>query len=271
MTLHPPFSAARDRVGRPLADASADHGPVRGPAFNANPTRRRLIQAAVGLLLAVRLGAARFVPPDSLDLAALIGPPPAADSIVTRAELETVLLLQELRTPVQAARANEIELETLFGFAADAVGPWFTADALPRTAALFTQVREDFIPVNRASKALWPRRRPPYVDARVQPCVETTDSGAYPSGHAIQSSLWALLLSELLPDHAAAFAARAAETRKMKLLSGVHYPSDLEAGRRVGEALARKMLASPRMQAALIAARAEIAARQPPLSHPGNV
>ncbi len=220
----------------------------------------RFFRAVLCLFVAAPLCAAHFVAPDSLDLAALIGPPPAADSVVTRAELETVLLLQELRTPAQAARAVEIEHETLFGFAADAVGPWFTAAALPRTAALFAQVREDFIPVNRASKALWPRRRPPFVDARIQPCVETTDSGSYPSGHGIQSSLWAALLSELLPDHAPTFAARAAETRKMKLLSGVHYPSDIEAGRIIGEALARKMLASEQMQAALTEARTEIAA-----------
>lgn len=220
-------------------------------------------RAALALLAAVPLAGAHFVSPDALDIAALITPPPAADSLVTRAELEAVLLLQELRTPAQAARANEIEHETLFGFAADAVGPWFTADALPRTAALFALVREDFIPVNRAAKALWPRRRPPFVDARIRPCVETTDSGAYPSGHGIQSSLWAALLAELLPEHAAAFAARAAETRRMKLLSGVHYPSDLEAGRVLGEALAREMLRSPGLQTQLQAARAEIARSAP--------
>ena len=222
-----------------------------------------LRRAALALLAAVPLAGAHFVGPQALDLAALIGPPPAADSIVTRAELETVLLVQELRTPAQAVRANEIEHETLFGFAADVMGPWFTAASLPRTAALFAQVREDFLPVNRAAKAVWPRRRPPYVDPRIRPCVETTDSGAYPSGHAIQSSLWAALLSELLPEHAAGFAARAAETRRMKLFSGVHYPSDLEAGRVLGEALAREMLRSPGLQTQLQAARAEIARNAP--------
>lgn len=229
-----------------------------------SPILRSLSLTLLCLLAFAPLGAAHFVEASALDLAALIGPPPAADSVTTRAELEAVLLLQELRTPAQAARANVIEHETLFGFGADAVGPWFTAAALPRTAALFAQVREDFIPVNRASKALWPRRRPPYVDARIKPCVETTDSGSYPSGHGIQSSLWAAVLSKLLPEHAVAFAARAAETCRMKLLSGVHYPSDIEAGRILGQALAREMLKSPALQSALAEARAEIARLQPP-------
>jgi acid phosphatase (class A) len=45
----------------------------------------------------------------------------------------------------------------------------------------------------------------------------------------------------------------------MKLFTGVHYPSDLEAGRILGEALAREMLKSPALQAALAECRAEIA------------
>src|SRR4051812_29072173 len=206
------------------------------------------------------LFAGHFVADGALDYRALIAPPPAAGSLVTRAELEVVLQLQDLRTPALAKRAQEIEGENLFGFAADVVGPWFTAAHLPKTAALFAAVREDFIPVNRASKALWPRPRPPYADARVKPCVEFSDSGSYPSGHGIQSALWAALLSELMPAHAAGFHARALETRRLKLFTGVHYPSDLEAGRIVGEALAREMLRSPALQEALAAARAEIAA-----------
>jgi membrane-associated phospholipid phosphatase len=204
--------------------------------------------------------AGHFIPDNALDYRALLTPPPAADSLVTRAELDVVLQFQDLRTPALAKRAQEIENETLFSFAGDVVGPWFTAEKLPQTAALFAAVREDFIPVNRASKALWPRKRPPYADARVKPCVEYSDSGSYPSGHGIQSALWAVLLSELLPDHAAGFQARALETRRLKLFTGVHYPSDLEAGRILGEALAREMLKSPALQTALADARAEIAA-----------
>ena len=219
----------------------------------------RLVVLAL-FICAHRLFAGHFVADNVLDFRALITPPPAADSLVTRAELDVVLHFQDLRTPALAKRAQEIENETLFSFASDVVGPWFKTESLPRTAALFAAVREDFIPVNRASKALWPRKRPPYADARVKPCVEFSDSGAYPSGHGIQSALWAVLLGELLPDRAASFQNRALETRRMKLFTGVHYPSDLEAGRIVGDALAREMLKSPALQQALVEARLEIAA-----------
>jgi acid phosphatase (class A) len=212
------------------------------------------------LVFAGSLEAGNFIAPDSLDLRALLSAPPAAGSPAARAELDEVLALQATRTPAQAARCEQIEHETIWLFGADVLGAWFTEAKLPKVAALFAQVREDFIPLNRAAKAVWPRRRPPFVDERIKPCVELTDSGAYPSGHGIQSSLWAALLSELAPAHAAAFQQRAAETRRFKLLSGVHYASDLEAGRLVGEAMARAMLKSPALKQALTEARTEIAA-----------
>ncbi len=195
----------------------------------------------------------------TLDLPALLPPPPAAGSPAALAELETVLQAQAARTTEQAARCVQIENETIWLFGSEVVGPWFTAANLPKTAAFFAAVREDFIPVNRAAKALHPRKRPPFADPRVKPCVEFADTGSYPSGHGIQSSLWAALLTEILPAHAAGFAQRAGETRRYKLLSGVHYPSDLAAGQAVGEALARALRQNPAVQKIIAELRAEVA------------
>ena len=203
---------------------------------------------------------AHFLAPGAIDIRALISPPPAPDSITTRAEFETLALLQASRTPEQAARCQQIEDEDLYLFGSEVVGPWFTAANLPKVAALFALVRDDFITINRTSKAMWPRRRPSFLDARLQPCVKFSDTGAYPSGHGIQSSLWAALLGELMPEHAGAFQQRAAETRRFKTLSGVHYPSDIVAGQILGEAVAREMLKSPRLQAKLAEVRAELKA-----------
>ena len=204
---------------------------------------------------------AHFYAAADLDLHALLEPPPGPGSAVTRAEFEVLVELQSTRTPAQAARCQQIEAEDIFLFGSDVVGPWFNAAALPKTAALFAAVQGDFRIVNRAAKALWPRRRPSFLDSRLKPCVEFADSPAYPSGHGIQSALWSALLGELMPEHAGGFQQRAAETRRSKLLSGVHYPSDLTAGQTLGDALARAMLKSPQFRAALEDARAELTAR----------
>ena len=215
--------------------------------------------AALFLLAAVPAFAAHFLTADAIDLKALLPASPAADSAVTRAELAMVLQLQAARTPEQAVRCRQIEGEDIFLFGSEVLGPWFNAAQLPQTAAFFARVREDFLPVNRAAKDVYPRRRPPFADPRVKPCVDFADTGAYPSGHGIQSSLWAALLAEIFPEQAAGFAGRAEETRRYKLISGVHYSTDLAAGRLLGEAVARELLKSAAVQKAVTEIRAEAA------------
>ena len=220
----------------------------------------RLLVLALALPLAATAAAASAFSPAELDLPALLRAPPAPGSAAARAELDTVLQAQAARTPEQAARCVQIEHETIWLFGSEVLGPWFTEANLPKTAAFFAAGRADFVAVNRAAKALHPRQRPPFADGRIRPCVEFADTGSYPSGHAIQSSLWAGLLAEIFPEHAAGFAGRAAETRRYKLLSGVHYPSDLAAGQVVGEALARTLLKIPDVRRSIAGARAEAAA-----------
>ena len=201
--------------------------------------------------------APHFLAPGALDLKALLPAPPASGSPETAAEIAELLSLQSARTPAQAARCRQIEGEDIWLFGSEVLGAWFNAANLPETAAFFAQVREDFIPVNRAAKAVWPRRRPPFADARVVPCVEFADTGAYPSGHGIQSYMWAGLLAAIYPEQAAGFERRARETLRYKLLSGVHYASDLRAGRIVGEALAQEFLKTPAVKKLVVELRAE--------------
>ena len=202
---------------------------------------------------------AHFLAAAGLDLPALVPPPPAPGSLMQRAELDVIYHLQLERTPGQVARARVVDAEDLFVFASDVAGPWFTAANLPKTTAFFALVGDDMNAINRGAKNLFNRRRPPYLDARIKPCVEVSDSGAYPSGHGVRSALWAGLLSAAFPDQAEGFAARADETRWCRLLAGVHNPSDVEAGRVIGEAMVRELLKNPAVQKALEEIRAEAA------------
>jgi acid phosphatase (class A) len=221
-----------------------------------------LLLAGLGLAVALHAApaavpSAHFLSPVALDLQNLLPAPPAADSLVAQAEREVLYHLQAERTPAQVARALRVNAEDIFSFGSDVLGPWFEAKRLPQTAAFFAQVNDDLTPFNRAAKTLFNRRRPPYADARLKPCIEFSDSGSYPSGHALRAALWAGLLGAIFPDKSAACQDRAAETRWARLLAGVHYPSDVEAGRILGDALAREMLKQPGVQKALEEIRAE--------------
>jgi acid phosphatase (class A) len=202
---------------------------------------------------------ANFVAAGAIDPQKLVPPPPAPDSLVQRAEIEVLLNLQTARTPAQITRAQEIQAEDVFVFGSDVLGEWFDATNLPKTAAFFMKVRDDFLPLNHAIKKIFNRRRPPFQDARIKPCVEFSDTSSYPSGHATQSALWAGLLSVIFPEHATDFASRAAETRWARLVGGAHHPTDVEAGRIIGEAVARELLKNPAVQKALDEMRAESA------------
>ena len=206
--------------------------------------------------------AAHYLAPDAVDIQSLLPPPPAADSLVQRAELEVVLHLQIERTPAQVARAQHVDSEDAFVFGADVLGAWFSPANLPQTAAFFDHVRDDLGPINTATKKFFNRRRPPFLDARIKPCVKLADTGSYPSGHGMRSAIWAGLLGAIFPEQAGALQDRAFETRWCRLLAGVHNPSDVEAGRILGEAIVKEFLKNPAVQKEIEQLRAEAAALQ---------
>ena len=200
---------------------------------------------------------AHYLAPEQIDLGALLPPPPAPDSVGGRADLETVLHVQEWRTDEQVAWAKFVEHDDLFKHVR-VFGEWFTRENLPQTAAFFARVDEDGYPISVASKAFHGKRlRPPFLDTQVKPCVQLTDSGAYPSGHASQAWMWAVLLAEIFPEHRAEIYKRARAVEWARVIGGVHFPTDVEAGRRLGEAIGREMLKNPKVREEIQRCRAE--------------
>jgi membrane-associated phospholipid phosphatase len=83
---------------------------------------------------------------------------------------------------------------------------------------------------------------------------------SYPSGHSTRGTVFALLLAELFPGQREAILAKGREAGWLRVQGGVHYPSDIYAGRVLGQELARDFLHRPEFQADLAAAKAELAA-----------
>ena len=69
---------------------------------------------------------------------------------------------------------------------------------------------------------------------------------------------WALILSELAPDRANAILARGLAYGESRVICGVHYASDVEAGRLVGAAMVARLKGDRAFQRDLAAARLEI-------------
>ena len=198
-----------------------------------------------------------FVSPGQVDLARLLPPPPAMDSAEQRDEIALLLQLQKQRTPAMVALAQADAAREVFRFA-DAVGPQFTADKLPATAALFQAVKENGDAILGNAKKHWDRPRPYAVSSEIDPCVHKPGNASYPSGHATYGTLVAVILADMVPEKAQALAARAEQYRFNREIGGVHYPSDVAAGRIAGTVIAAFLFNSPAFQQQYAVARAEV-------------
>jgi acid phosphatase (class A) len=202
------------------------------------------------------------VDPAALHLAALIADPPARDSATGKAELAELHRIEATRTggEVAAAKADEAE-EDLFVYTT-VLGPPFNAEALPLTAALGERVKNEQGVAGGALKAVFARQRPYQADKTLHPvCGVTAVPNSYPSGHALTGYMEALLLAEMVPEKKDEIFVRADEYAHHRLVCGVHYPSDVEASRRIAYAVFGYLLASPAFEADLAAARAETRAK----------
>lgn len=225
---------------------------------------RLLVLACASLLVLPLLQAAsqlRYLPADFPDAVALLPSPPAAGSAEAAADLATTRTVSRARTPEQVAEATaEIKL-TIFRFAA-AIGPWFQPGRFPKTETFFQAVESDTRAITDAGKSHFQRPRPYAVDAAIIP-LAAEGSFSYPSGHASRSTVFALVLAELFPSSREALLRIGRDIGWNRVVAGVHYPSDILAGRVLGQAIARAMLRNPQFLHDLAEVNAELATARP--------
>jgi acid phosphatase (class A) len=205
---------------------------------------------------------AYYIDPASMDLPALIPNPPAVDSATNQAELAELHRIESTRTSAQviAAKADEAE-EDMFAYKS-VLGIGFTPEALPITAELGMHVKNEQSVAGGALKAVFARPRPYQADKTLHPaCALTEAPNSYPSGHALTGYLEGLTLAELLPEKRTEILARADDFAHNRLVCGVHYPSDVEASRKVAYLVFGYMLATPKFQRDLAAAKEELRAK----------
>lgn len=203
----------------------------------------------------------RFLDPADLDPVLILPPPPADGSPAQVAGLAELHRIQDARTPEQLAQAkHDDELEDVRAIA-DVLGPPFDLAKFPATARVFADLRREDSAAARRAKADFERNRPWVGDATLSPCSkEDAPKSSYPSGHATMGYAAAVLLSDLIPGNAQVILARAADYAQNRLVCGMHYREDIEAGQVLGTVLVLKLLQKPAFRAEVEAARAELTA-----------
>jgi acid phosphatase (class A) len=89
----------------------------------------------------------------------------------------------------------------------------------------------------------------------------TVGDFSYPSGHSGGAELRALLLAELFPNSTAALLEKAKVIASSRVVAGVHYESDIEAGLYVGGLIFAELKENPKFRQDLAAAKAQIAGK----------
>ena len=195
---------------------------------------------------------AYFIDPTLLDLTLILPPPPAQASEITKAELSEIHRTQE---QIAAAQADDQE-DDIFLFK-QVFEKDFTGAALPVTAALSVHIRDDEEALGKLLKSSFHRPRPFQFDGSLHPvCELSKEPNSYPSGQTLSGYLLAFTLVQMVPEKREQILQRA-DYAHNRLVCGVHYASDVEASRNIAYVMFGYMLANPRFEKELAAARVE--------------
>ncbi len=171
------------------------------------------------------------------EIRALLGDYPALGTQAGQKDLDILLEYQAKRTPedcAYAASQESISLESLF---VKNNGPLTKREAKRlkfRMAFVYAEAGYNIL----KAKKLYDRPRPYDSHPELDPCIPKETSMSYPSGHTTLGQVLGRTLSEIYPERAEAFMKRADEISKNRIIGGVHYPSDVAAGKILGDEIA---------------------------------
>lgn len=203
-----------------------------------------------------------------LDVHALLLPPPCDSCVITQAELAELQSLQRARTPAMIAHARADYARTPERFL-DGMGIRVAAPALGQAAPLLKCAADVAEGAVDKAKLQFNRTRPyklPNNGLHPLKKIAANDAPSYPSGHSAFGSVTGLVLAALDPDLRDSFLLRIKDFGYSRLVSGVHYRSDVYAGELVGATAAAMLLrnedflkridlASPDLRNAIAAAK----------------
>ena len=200
-----------------------------------------------------------------LDGKAILGPPPAPDSAHGKADRA---LYDETRALEGTARwKTAIQDNDLWGGGAIqrfscALGVDINATQTPAAWRMLHRMELDVRTIGTPAKDAYGRLRP-LIGNDKPACVPREDwmktNSSYPSGHAMTAWSWALVLSEAAPGRADALLTVGRESGESRMICGVHFISDVEAGRTLGSAMVARLHADPAFAADLASAKREVA------------
>lgn len=189
----------------------------------------------------------------------VLAPPPAPDSKAQEADLKAVLDAQRKRSKseVEASRADAQISAFRIG---DVLGPKFTAENLPFTAQFLRRATADMGDAISSAKKHFNRTRPYNASNKVKPTIDPPGGGSYPSGHSAFAYLNGILIAAMVPERASEIWTRAEQYANHRVVAGVHFPTDVDAGRVSASVIANALFQEPKFLEDLQRATSEVRA-----------
>ncbi len=224
--------------------------------------RMLAVPALLVLLGTQLLAAGPYLKPGLPDGVALLAPPPGTGTSEHQADLATVRSTFKARDAAGEARATRHSTLSLFIFA-EAIGPVFVPGKFPKTEKLFEEVKKDIGDPINVAKDHWKRKRPYEIDETLL-FGKPERNSSYPSGHSARGTVYAMVLAEVFPDKREEILVVGREIGWDRVVIGKHFPTDIQAGRVLAQAIFRELKASPDFQRDVAEAREEARAVQQP-------
>ena len=170
-----------------------------------------------------------------------VPPPPAPGSAGDQQDFQTLFQWQATRTPAQCSVAASMpvpDFKSLF-----APSGILTAEETAKVQPFLDQVSIKVSGVTGVFKKEYSRPRPYNENKDLQPCADKPGGAtAYPSGHATAGAVDACVLGRIFPDRAQKLADWGRYVGELRVISGVHHPTDVAAGQALGASICSWLL-----------------------------
>lgn len=176
-------------------------------------------------------------------LVKLLAPPPCDSCAETKAELEELQSMEHDRSDAQSKHALADYTISVARFI-EGADMKFDAAALAKCQPIFDRLMVRTKSAAEHAKNSFCRTRPfAQANSGLTPLDGGKLSPSYPSGHTTAGTAIGTVLGYMVPEKRAEFYARAADFGHSRMVAGVHYRSDVEAGKILGMSVAEEEFA----------------------------